>query len=228
VRMLALLADAERAGATIAYGTRVAGVNVDRGQLIAVTSDDHGSEYAIACRILINAAGLGAAEIARTCHGDGVPEVGLAKGQFFALSGPLPFRHLIVPVGETLAMGGAFTIDSAGQGKFGPDLEWATTIDYSVNPDRRSHFADAIRRYYPDIDEDLLHTDFAGIRPRLRMKDGALADWLILGPSEHGISGLFHLLGFETPGLTACLAVGKHVADLTMPTRSEHAALQHH
>jgi L-2-hydroxyglutarate oxidase LhgO len=226
--MLALLADAEGAGATIAYGTRVAGVKFDRGELIALTHDHQGDQYAISCRMLINAAGLGAAEIARTCHGDGVPDVDLAKGQFFSISGPLPLRHLIVPLGETLAMGGAFTIDSAGQGKFGPDLEWAAAIDYSVNPDRRSRFAAAIRRYYPEIDEDRLHSDFAGIRPRLRMKEGAPTDWLILGPSEHGIRGLFHLLGFETPGLTACLAIGKHVADLTMPSRGGHAVLQHH
>ncbi len=226
--MLALLADAEEAGATIAYRTRVSSVKLDRGRLIALTNDHQGSEYAISCRMLINAAGLGAAEIARSCHGDRVPEVDLAKGQFFALSGPLPFRHLIVPVGETLAMGGAFTIDSAGQGKFGPDLEWVATVDYSVNADRRSRFTAAIHRYYPEFDEELLHPDFAGIRPRLRTSDGAPADWLILGHSEHGIRGLFHLLGFETPGLTACLVVGKHVADLAMPSRGGHAVLQHH
>jgi L-2-hydroxyglutarate oxidase LhgO len=225
--MLALLADAEQAGAMIAYDTRITAVKVDRENIVALTNAG-GREYAISCRTLVNAAGLGAAPIARSCHGDLVPAIDLAKGNFFALCGPLPFQQLVVPIGETLAMGGAFTIDSAGQGKFGPDLEYVDHIDYGVDEGRRSRFAAAIRRYYPDIKEELLRPDFAGIRPRLRTKGGAPSDWCILGAAEHGVTGLFHLLGFETPGVTACLAIGEHVADQAIPSRSEHAVLQHH
>ena len=50
-------------------------------------------------------------------------------------------------------MGGAFTIDSAGQGKFGPTSRWSTHIDYSVDERRRCRFATAIRRYYPEMKE---------------------------------------------------------------------------
>jgi L-2-hydroxyglutarate oxidase LhgO len=138
--MLALLADAEQTGAMIAYDTCITAVKVDREKIVALTNAG-GREYAISCRTLVNAAGLGAAQIARSCHGNPVPEIDLAKGNFFALCGRLPFQHLVVPVGETLAMGGAFTIDSAGQGKFGPDLEWVDHIDYCVDEGRRSRFA---------------------------------------------------------------------------------------
>jgi L-2-hydroxyglutarate oxidase LhgO len=225
--MLALLADAQGAGGMIAYETRAVAVQAGDDSNIVLTSSAGGS-YELACRTFINAAGLGARQIALSCLGDCVPMIDLAKGNFFAMQGPLPFRHIVVPVGDTLAMGGAFTIDSAGQGKFGPDLELVNHVDYSVDERRKSRFAAAIRRYYPDLKQECLRPDFAGIRPRLRTGDGSSPDWLVLGPAEHGISGMVHLLGFETPGVTACLAIGEHVANLISNPWSGHAALRHH
>ena len=43
------------------------------------------------------------------------------------------------------------------------------------------------------------------------------ADFVIEGPSAHGIGGLVNLFGIESPGLTSCLAIAKHVADLVRP-----------
>jgi hypothetical protein len=37
-------------------------------------------------------------------------------------------------------------------------------------------------------------------------------DFAVLGPREHGVSGLVHLLGMESPGLTSSLAVADMVA----------------
>jgi L-2-hydroxyglutarate oxidase LhgO len=41
-----------------------------------------------------------------------------------------------------------------------------------------------------------------------------MPDWRIDGPEAHGIPGLVNLFGIESPGLTACLAVGDYVARL--------------
>jgi L-2-hydroxyglutarate oxidase LhgO len=97
-----------------------------------------------------------------------------------------------------------------GQGKFGPDVEWVDRVDYRVDSGRSSRFAEAIRRYYPGLAEDALRPDYCGIRPR--PDRAAVTDWLVLGPDDHGVAGVHHLLGFDTPGLTACFAIADYVA----------------
>ncbi len=141
-----------------------------------------------------------------------VPTVTYSKGNFFALSGPLPFSRVIMPFGTTLTQGGAFTIDMGQQGKFGPDVELVDNVDYAVDPARIESCIGAVRRYYPDVDIDTLRPGYAGIRPQVHAAPGQPPDWVILGPADHRVPGLFHLLGFDSPGLTGCLAIADHVA----------------
>ena len=70
----------------------------------------------------MNAAGLGARAIALSLRGrlPAVPEIDFAKGNFFSYAGTLPFDTLIVPLGDTLAGGGAFTIDIWRPGQVRP------------------------------------------------------------------------------------------------------------
>jgi L-2-hydroxyglutarate oxidase LhgO len=212
--MLSVLGDAEDAGAVIAYDTHVTGVEFGAGRIGLQTASDGHAVYALSCRTLINAAGLGARQIALMCAGQAndVPMVHYAKGNFFTFSGRPPFSHVVAPLGATLEGGGAFTIDMGRQGKFGPDVEAVDSVDYRVDAARAAHFEIAIRRYFPALPDNGLQPGYSGIRPRLSAS-GAV-DWLILGPRDHGRAGLFHLLGFDTPGLTACLAIADHVADL--------------
>jgi L-2-hydroxyglutarate oxidase LhgO len=135
----------------------------------------------------------------------------LAKGNYFSLSGKCPFSHLIYPVPEVGGLGVHLTLDLAGQAKFGPDVQWTDTLDYSVDDKLSASFAERIRAYWPGIDASRLHPAYAGIRPKLRPVMGQAADFRIDGPNKHGTAGLIHLFGIESPGLTASLAIAAEV-----------------
>ena len=87
-------------------------------------------------------------------------------------------------------------------------------MDYRVNPTRRAHFEAEIRRYWPGLPEGALAPTYCGIRPKLSGEGEPAADFRIDGPAAHGIAGLVTLYGIESPGLTASLAIGDHVAGL--------------
>lgn len=169
--------------------------------------------FRLRSRMLINCAGLSASQVAAAIGGIDqslIPALHLVKGHYFALSGRSPFRHLIYPVPDTRhrGLGIHATLDMAGQCRFGPDIEPVSTIDYSVDESRRTAFAEAIRSYYPALDETRLQAAYAGIRPRL---GSAYADFMIQDEYVHGCPGLIQLFGIESPGLTASLALAELV-----------------
>jgi L-2-hydroxyglutarate oxidase LhgO len=104
------------------------------------------------------------------------------------------------------------TLDLAGQARFGPDVRWIDAIDYTFDDSQRAAFVDAIRRYYPGLDESRLQPGYTGIRPKIAGATGGAPDFAILGPAAHGVTGIVHLLGIESPGLTASLAIAARVA----------------
>ena len=222
----ALQADAEAAGATIACHTRVLSGHVGTPHRLSLSSA--GEPVGLACDWLINAAGLDAAPLARGLAGfpaAHVPVIHHAKGQFLAHSGPVPFRHLIVPAAlALLEAGGSLTFDTAGQARFGADLSFVRGRDYALTPEVPDIALQAIRAWWPGLDAARLSPDYAGVRPRLTGPGQPPGDWCIDGPAAHGVPGIIHLFGIDTPGLTACLALADHVAglmqDQTRTTRS--------
>jgi L-2-hydroxyglutarate oxidase LhgO len=49
------------------------------------------------------------------------------------------------------------------------------------------------------------------MRPKINAPHEAAADFMIQGPTEHGVPGLVNLLGIESPGLTSSLAMAQEV-----------------
>lgn len=211
-----LEADAAAAGVTFVPATRVEGGNVGQPcHSLSIRSAD-GTESLLQCAWLINAAGLGAAPLAAGLSGfpqQFIPEIHFAKGQFLSHRGAVPFRHLVVPVGASLAAGASLTFDPSGQVRFGPDLSFANGRDYSITAEVPATAVEAIARLWPGLDPTRLAPEFSGIRPRVTGPGEPPGDWRIDGPDVHGIDGLIHLFGIDTPGLTACLALAGLVAD---------------
>jgi L-2-hydroxyglutarate oxidase LhgO len=213
--MLALRGDAEAAGAAFAFHAPLLhGKAHDDHIEISVGGD---APLTLECRLLINAAGLAATTVARSIDGmpiERIPPAYLAKGNYFSCNARAPFSRLIYPVPEPGGLGVHLTLDLAGQARFGPDVEWIDSIDYTVDPTRADRFYPAIRRYWPTLPDDVLMPSYAGIRPKIVPPAVAVQDFSIQGPHEHGVNGLINLFGIESPGLTSSLAIADHVAEL--------------
>lgn len=213
--MLALLGDAEAAGAMLVLRTSVAGGDIDADGILLHTGGD--DAMTIRTRLLINAAGLHAPGLAAQLSGfpaNRIPSCYYAKGNYYALSGRAPFSRLIYPMPEASGLGVHLTFDLGGQARFGPDVEWIDAINYDVAPERADCFYAAVRRYWPDLADGSLVPAYAGIRPKITAPGKAAADFLIQGPAEHGVPGLINLFGIESPGLTASLAIAGYALSL--------------
>jgi L-2-hydroxyglutarate oxidase LhgO len=211
--MLQLWSDLQHAGGDVVVDTEVIGIEALDGEGFAVSSSDGA---AVRCARVVNCAGLSAPDIARLLPTAGydVPQPRYARGHYFSLSGRAPFSQLVYPVAERAGLGIHVTLDLAGCVRFGPDVEWCDWADYTFDASRRDRFAAAIRRYYPGLDEERLRPGYVGVRPKICGPGDPAADFRLDGPSRHGVRGLMHLLGIESPGLTACLAIGDHVAEV--------------
>ncbi|WP_428485513.1 NAD(P)/FAD-dependent oxidoreductase [Rhodopila sp.] len=214
--MVALLGDAENAGAVPVFHSpvlsgRVAGrqIEIDVGGADPMT---------LRCRVLVNSAGLHAPGLAGRIAGmpsDRVPTAYYAKGNYFTLSGRSPFSRLIYPVPVPGGLGVHLTVDLGGQARFGPDVEWIDSIDYTVDPSRSDSFYAAVRTYWPGLKDGALQPGYSGIRPKIVAKGAAGQDFVVQGPQTHGVAGLINLFGIESPGLTASLALADHVLEVS-------------
>jgi L-2-hydroxyglutarate oxidase LhgO len=153
------------------------------------------------------------------------------------------FRHLIYPVPDPSGSGLGIhaTIDLSEpqpQVKFGPDVEWLNPFTHpddidmepKISPSQLQLVYDWIRTYWPQLQDNTLVPDYCGIRPKLlhptirggqsstsssnHRTKAAFQDFMIAGPKEHGVPGLVHLFGMESPGLTCSMAIGNYVINL--------------
>jgi L-2-hydroxyglutarate oxidase LhgO len=222
--MHALLGDAERHGAMLAVESRFVGAECVQG----VWHSDVGGTI-VKSEILINAAGLDAIPVAHAIAGtpaEQVPVMQFAKGNYARLMGKCPFSRLIYPVPVPGGLGTHLTIDLGGQANFGPDVEWLpqptaeqtaqgliSSFSYQVDELRIQGFDTDIRRWWPDLPAGALAPGYSGIRPKLVGPTDPAADYCVLTPAQHGLPGLVHLLGMESPALTSCLAIAQAVTE---------------
>ena len=213
--MLAYQAELEAHGGVLAPSSPVTGGRLyERDVLLEVGG---AAPMAVRAASVINCAGLSAQAVSRAIAGvpaSAIPPRFLAKGYYFSLSGRSPFRHLVYPVANSAGLGTHVTLDLHGSARFGPDVQWISSIDYGFDESRKSDFARAIRLYYPQLDESRLQPAYTGIRPKISGAGQPAADFCIRGPSQHDDCPYVALYGIESPGLTASLAIADHVVGL--------------
>lgn len=209
--MLALQGEAQAHGAVFAFKTEVEAGAMNGSQIELVLGDrSSGERFTLTAESLVNAAGPWACKVAASIEGfpaEFTPRAYFARGCYFALRRKSPFSRLVYPIPAPGGLGVHMTLDLSGRARFGPDVEWIDGVDYRFESKRSEAFYAEIRRYWPGLEDDSLAPDYAGVRPKISGPDEPPADFRIDGPGEHGVPGLVNLLGIESPGLTACLAI---------------------
>ena len=216
--MASLSGDITNQHGQLVLNTRVTSVTRETSGFKLACEID-GEPYSFITRVLVNAAGLGAQDLASQCdfiETKDIPTLYLCKGSYYVYSGRNPFNHLIYPVPEKsgAGLGVHATIDLGGQLKFGPDVEYIEAEDYSLSTSREEAYYRAIRRYFPDLQDGQLQPGYVGIRPKLQGPGDSVRDFVIESQPDHGVRGYVQLFGIESPGLTSSLAIGEYVRDL--------------
>jgi len=209
--MVAYQGDAENAGAQCVFHTPLESgrVREDGGFELQFGGAE---AMSLSCNVLINASGLHAPTLARRIEGipaASIPNEYLCKGSYFTLQSRAPFTRLIYPTPHHAGLGVHLTLDLGGQAKFGPDTEWIDLVDYDIDPSRCDGFYEAVRSYWPGMQDGSLSPGYTGIRPKVSGPHEPAADFMIVGQATHGIPGLVNLFGIESPGLTSSLAIAE-------------------
>lgn len=217
--MQTLLASAGKKEAIITYRSEVTAIHFD-GSVWDLEINN--GEYRISTKTLINSAGL-SADLIAALTGIDIDAAGYrlkpCKGNYFTAAPSPRIHHLIypVPVKNNVGLGIHATLDLSGRVRFGPDSRYLSddrAFDYAVDEGLKTAFHESIQRYLPGVSLDALTPDMSGIRPKIQGPGDPAMDFVIREESDCGMHGLINLIGIESPGMTSCLAIGKHVGEL--------------
>jgi L-2-hydroxyglutarate oxidase LhgO len=206
-------------GAVLAFQTELLGLDRTAHAFTLATRSAGGERANLECTTLINAAGLLADRVAELAGLD-VDALGYryhwCKGDYFSLDPQLRglVSHLIYPVPVHAGLGIHVTFDLGGKLTLGPDTEYISEVSYKVDPAKAGKFASAARRYLPELLDEQLSADYAGIRPKLQGPNDDFRDFVIEDAIDHGVPGLINLLGIESPGVTASEAIAERTSEL--------------
>jgi L-2-hydroxyglutarate oxidase LhgO len=203
--VLSLRAAAERNGAVVVTGAAVKAIEASgAGFLLDTTRGQLRAER------VVNAAGLASAAVARLVGLDRYT-IHPCRGDYFNLRSPVVYRHLIYPVKDKTnpGLGIHLTIDRTGAYRLGPDAEYVERDDdFRPAEHKLPEFLAAAQRLLGPLAPDQLSYEGCGIRPKLRAPhEKAERDFVL---EEHP-GGFVHLIGIESPGLTAALDLADRV-----------------
>jgi len=197
--------DAIKSNAVLHYSTPVDHIERRPDRYIVHT----GGRQRVA-RLLINSAGASANVISRMAGG---PEyrLELIRGQYYELRGGIErwgIRTLVYPAVPPYSRSKGIHLGPRTDGRLfiGPDAEPAGSP-----PAPKQVFVDAAKKFLPELTPDDLEYSCEGIRPKYMTGKGA-SDFLIR--LEGCSPPLINLIGIDSPGLSASMAIAKYVGDL--------------
>ena len=207
----ALLNVAEATDAVFLHGTSLLGAEWKNGRCELRTEQE-----TIETLLVVNAAGLYADKVSGMLGGEAFtiyPCRGeyaeLKKAKTHWLNGLVyPLPH---PKGHGLGV--HLTKTTGGSVLLGPTVHFQESREnYESDRLPLEAFLEPTRPLMPDVTMDDLTYGGSGIRPKLHDAEGSFADFMIRPDANH--PALIHAAGIDSPGLTACLAIGARVTAL--------------
>ena len=184
---------------------------------LRIGDEEDSQSETIEAKCVINAAGLFADEVAALL-GNQSWRIYPVRGEYCEIRGPrsLLIKNLVYPLphSDGLSLGVHFTKTLWGTVLVGPTATYVEGKDnYEKNRLPISAFAESAKTLVPEIEERDLQLGYSGLRPKLVPPGGkGIADFVITRDSN--VPRAIHLVGIESPGLTAAPAIAEHVSKL--------------
>src|SRR6266567_3225623 len=194
----------EPSGETIRVGLRIG-------------DEEDAQSETIEARCVINAAGLYADEVAAML-GNHSWKIYPVRGEYCEVRGPRSslINNLVYPLphADGLSLGVHFTKTLWGTFLLGPTATYVEGKDnYEKNRLPIADFAHSAKMLLPEIEESDLQLGYSGLRPKLVPPGGkGIADFVIT--RDTNVPQAIHLVGMESPGLTAAPAIAVHVSKM--------------
>ena len=211
-------------GANIVTRAKVVALTPTKGAVrvdLEIGDEDDMQKESIEARCVVNAAGLFADEIAAML-GNKSWKIYPVRGEYCEVRGPRSslINSLVYPLPhhDGLSLGVHFTKTLWGTFLLGPT---ATYVEGKDNYERDRlpirEFAESAQVLLPEVKESDLQLGYSGLRPKLVPPTGkGIADFVIT--RDPAVPQAIHLVGMESPGLTAASAVAEHVSKLVAET----------
>jgi len=211
---------AEAQGANLVNHAKVTALEPKKDAVevrLRIGDEAQSEEETIAARCVVNAAGLHADEVAGML-GPRPWKIYPVRGEYCEIRGPKAgwIRGLVYPMPhhDQLTLGVHFTATMWGTTLVGPTAAYVDSKDnYERGRLEIAEFAKDAKTLLPEIEEADLQLGYSGLRPKLKAPgEAGVADFVIEADRE--VPRVIHLIGIESPGLTAAAAIGEHVAEL--------------